>query len=69
VIVKFHLQVRLSVFGTHVFPKTKYITVQMTRSAKGIVFVDMFLIVVSIFRITSTFSFFTVAHFVIILNC
>ncbi|TVU07515.1 hypothetical protein EJB05_40871, partial [Eragrostis curvula] len=35
-------QGRMKLFGTHVYPKNKYLTLQMTRSAKGIVCEDVF---------------------------
>ena len=36
------LQGRMKLFGTHVYPKNKYLTLQMTRSAKGVVCEDVF---------------------------
>ncbi|XP_062229930.1 DNA-binding protein RHL1-like isoform X3 [Phragmites australis] len=33
---------RMKLFGTHVYPKNKYLTLQMTRSAKGVVCEDVF---------------------------
>ncbi|KAK3131013.1 hypothetical protein QOZ80_6BG0500950 [Eleusine coracana subsp. coracana] len=35
-------QGRMKLFGTHVYPKNKYLTLQMTRSAKGVVCEDVF---------------------------
>jgi hypothetical protein len=38
----------MKLFGTHVYPKNKYLTLQMTRSAKGIVCEDVFESLVSV---------------------
>jgi len=38
----------MKLFGTHVYPKNKYLTLQMTRSAKGVVCEDVFESLVSI---------------------
>ncbi|CAD6335247.1 unnamed protein product [Miscanthus lutarioriparius] len=35
-------QGRMKLFGTHVYPKNKYLTLQMNRSAKGVVCEDVF---------------------------
>ncbi|CAN6162592.1 unnamed protein product [Urochloa humidicola] len=35
-------QGRMKLFGTHVYPKNKYLTLQMTRSAKGVACEDVF---------------------------
>ncbi|KAF0902208.1 hypothetical protein E2562_014447 [Oryza meyeriana var. granulata] len=35
-------QGRMKLFGTHVYPKNKYLTLQMSRSAKGVVCEDVF---------------------------
>jgi hypothetical protein len=48
VAVALHLQGRMKLFGTHVYPKNKYLTLQMTRSAKGVVCEDVFESLVSV---------------------
>ncbi|XP_020112875.1 DNA-binding protein RHL1 isoform X3 [Ananas comosus] len=35
-------QGRMKLFGTHVYPKNKYLTLQLTRSAKGVMCEDIF---------------------------
>jgi len=52
-----HLQGRMKLFGTHVYPKNKYLTLQMNRSAKGVVCEDVFESLVSVFSITSLLSY------------
>lgn len=32
----------MKLFGTHVYPKNKYLTLQLTRSAKGVMCEDIF---------------------------
>jgi hypothetical protein len=46
------LQGRMKLFGTHVYPKNKYLTLQMTRSAKGVVCEDVFESLVSVVSVT-----------------
>ncbi|OEL26147.1 DNA-binding protein RHL1 [Dichanthelium oligosanthes] len=41
-------QGRMKLLGTHVYPKNKYLTLQMTRSAKGVVCEDVFESLVSV---------------------
>ena len=48
------LQGRMKLFGTHVYPKNKYLTLQMTRSAKGVVCEDVFESLVSVVSVTFT---------------
>jgi hypothetical protein len=47
----------MKLFGTHVYPKNKYLTLQMTRSAKGVVCEDVFESLVSLVS--------TIPHFMI----
>jgi len=47
----------MKLFGTHVYPKNKYLTLQMNRSAKGVVCEDVFESLVSVFSITSLLSY------------
>jgi hypothetical protein len=42
----------MKLFGTHVYPKNKYLTLQMTRSAKGVVCEDVFESLVSVVSVT-----------------
>ena len=55
--VALHLQGRMKLFGTHVYPKNKYLTLQMTRSAKGVVCEDVFESLVSVVCVTSALSY------------
>ena len=56
-VVALHLQGGMKLFGTHVYPKNKYLTLQMNRSAKGVVCEDVFESLVSVFSITSLLSY------------
>jgi hypothetical protein len=42
----------MKLFGAHVYPKNKYLTLQMTRSAKGVVCEDVFESLVSVVSLT-----------------
>lgn len=41
-------QGRMKLFGTHVYPKNKYLTLQLTRSSKGVMCEDIFESLVSL---------------------
>lgn len=46
----------MKLFGTHVYPKNKYLTLQLTRSSKGVVCEDCFESMVSIWWYLLSFA-------------